>query len=153
MQGKGGDWHTEASQMASVYGNAILTFCFGDGTDQKLQMPSTHHQAPTKPYRVERHNCTLEEATRAALRPFITGKISEIDKRSPDSIYRWLESTGSCQFRPESEIGQRGWTFQERLLSRRVLSITKSGLFWHCCRLSAADTRPSGLRGDYSPGF
>ncbi|KAF4418562.1 hypothetical protein CGCF413_v015588 [Colletotrichum fructicola] len=39
MQGKGGDWHTEASKMASVYGNAILTLCFGDGTDQKLRMP------------------------------------------------------------------------------------------------------------------
>uniref|UniRef100_L2GHN4 Het domain protein n=1 Tax=Colletotrichum fructicola (strain Nara gc5) TaxID=1213859 RepID=L2GHN4_COLFN len=139
--------------MASVYGNAILTLCFGDGTDQKLRMPSTHHQVPTKPCRSERQNCTLEEASRAALRPFITGKISEIDKRSPESIYRWLESTGNCPFRPESELDQRGWTFQERLLSRRVLSITRSVLFWDCCRLSAADTRPSGLRGDYSPGF
>jgi hypothetical protein len=31
--------------------------------------------------------------------------------------------------------------------------VTKDGFFWDCCSLNAADCRPLGLRGDFSPKF
>ncbi|UPL03818.1 hypothetical protein LCI18_014752 [Fusarium solani-melongenae] len=140
MQDNGGDWHAEAPKMASVYGNAIFTVAFGDG-------PEPEHS--------EWRSCSLRDAaTRAAAQTFVKGgRIPNFDKRSPESIYYWLESNGNFPTRPSSELDQRGWTFQERLLSKRILTITADGLFWDCCRSSASDTRPLGFLGDFSPIF
>lgn len=38
-------------------------------------------------------------------------------------------------------------------MSRRIISITKDGIFWDCLRNSASDRRPLGILGDFSPGF
>ncbi|KAF6791029.1 het domain protein [Colletotrichum musicola] len=139
VQGIGGDWHTEASKMASVYGNAIITVAFGD--------------APT-PFDDHGRNCSLQDASKAGFVPFILGgRISEFDKQSLENVYSWLQSNKNFPARPVGQLDQRGWTFQERLLSRRILTITKKGLFWDCCCMSASDRRPLGFRGDYSPQF
>ncbi|KAI8717110.1 HET domain-containing protein [Fusarium sp. LHS14.1] len=144
MQDNGGDWHAEAPKMASVYGNAIFTVAFGDCPESKLSDDAEIWRS-----------CSLRDAaTRAAAQPFIKGgKIPIFDKRNPESIYYWLESNGNFPARPSSELDERGWTFQERLLSKRVLTITTDGLFWDCCRSSASDTRLLGFLGDFSPRF
>ncbi|TQN64543.1 hypothetical protein CSHISOI_10878 [Colletotrichum shisoi] len=151
--------------MAPVFGNAVLTLSFGDGTEMKRLGHRSPRSIPRASQtatqywldlnsRDEWQDCSLEVASKAACESFITGgQPSEFDKRSPESIYLWLESTGNCPTRPEGRLDQRGWTFQERLLSRRVLALTVRGIFWDCCRSSASDTRPSGLRGDHSPGL
>lgn len=130
--------------MASVYGNAVFTVAFGDGLESK-------HSEETEIWR----SCSLRDAaTRAATQPFTKGgRIPKFDKRNPESVYYWLESNGNFPTRPSNELDQRGWTFQERLLSKRVLTITTDGLFWDCCRSSASDTRPLGFLGDFSPRF
>ncbi|KAH6884435.1 hypothetical protein B0T10DRAFT_365398, partial [Thelonectria olida] len=141
MQGMGGDWHVEASKMASVYGNAVFTLAFGDG-------PELNYSGKAEVWR----RCSLRDATQAAAQPFIKeGRMTDLERRSPESIYTWLESNGNFPTRPSSELDKRGWTFQERILSKRVLTISAAGLFWDCCQSSASDTRPLGLRGDFSP--
>jgi hypothetical protein len=40
--------------------------------------------------------------------------------------------TGSHQHLPPSHLAARAWTFQERLLSTRILHYTDSELFWEC---------------------
>jgi len=44
-----------------------------------------------------------------------------------------------------SSLSQRGWVFQERLLSRRVLHLGGSQLLWECNELTASETHPNGL--------
>lgn len=43
--------------------------------------------------------------------------------------------------------------FQEKILSRRIISITKDGIFWDCLHHSASGPRPAGILGDFSPNF
>ncbi|VUC25353.1 unnamed protein product [Clonostachys rosea] len=144
LQGTDQDWRAEASKVASVYGNSVFTLAYGDGTekpDLDLGYPSYCE------------SCRLDDAVQAASRPFLEGKLTEYDRRSPEALYSWLEANENFPTRPEGEIDRRGWAFQERLLSKRILSVTKSGFFWDCCSLNAADCRPLGLRGDFSPKF
>ncbi|KAK7218509.1 hypothetical protein V2G26_006512 [Clonostachys chloroleuca] len=144
LQGTDQDWLAEGSKVASVYGNSVFTLAYGDGPDQ----PDLDPGCP--PYH---ESCRLEEAVRAASRPFLQGKLTQFDRRNPEALYSWLEANGNFPTRPEGEIDKRGWAFQERLLSKRILSVTKDGFFWDCCSLNAADCRPLGLRGDFSPKF
>ncbi|KAF2866400.1 heterokaryon incompatibility protein-domain-containing protein, partial [Massariosphaeria phaeospora] len=44
-----------------------------------------------------------------------------------------------------SFIYTRGWVFQERMLSPRLLHFSKNQIFWDCGTLSACETFPSGL--------
>ena len=39
-----------------------------------------------------------------------------------------------------SNWSRRGWTFQEALLSRRVLVFTDSQLYWNCCSMHASES-------------
>lgn len=50
-------------------------------------------------------------------------------------------------FRPEGQLDSRGWTMQERLLSRRILSFTHSGIYWDCRRWSCSESSPCGIPG------
>ena len=118
--------------MASIYGGALLTVAFLDRT-------GFHASARASRGIFVPH---LQDAARP-----------RFDPQNPESIYRWLEDSGNFPSRPESDLDKRGWTFQERLLSRRVLNVTKGGLFWDCLRLNACDWRPLGFRGDPSPKF
>jgi hypothetical protein len=64
-----------------------------------------------------------------------------------------LQSNNNFPTRPKSELDGRIWTFQERLFSRRIVTVTAEGIFWDCCFHNAHNRRPLGLRGDLSPGF
>ncbi|KAF2808701.1 HET-domain-containing protein, partial [Mytilinidion resinicola] len=44
-----------------------------------------------------------------------------------------------------SFIYTRGWVFQERMLSPRILHFTKHQIFWDCNTLSACEAFPTGL--------
>lgn len=68
-------------------------------------------------------------------------------------IYEALQESGNFASRPDGELDTRGWAFQEKVLSRRIISITAEGIFWDCLRYSASDRRPLGILGDFSPGF
>lgn len=51
----------------------------------------------------------------------------------------WL-TTSSCdlilEYQNHCPLAKRAWTFQERLLSRRILHFGRSGLFWECNQLA-----------------
>jgi hypothetical protein len=56
------------------------------------------------------------------------GKDPHFNAERPESIYQWLHRMRNFTARPESVLDRRAWTFQERLLSRRVFSITRKGI-------------------------
>ncbi|CAN9115240.1 unnamed protein product [Alternaria alternata] len=45
----------------------------------------------------------------------------------------------------QSPIYTRGWVFQERMLSPRIIHFTRSQVFWDCSTVSACETLPDGL--------
>lgn len=136
LQGEGGDWHIEAQNIASIYSNAIVTIAAVDGS--KLDVASS-----LKPGLYD------EETLRSLL-----SKITEEPSYwANELIYEALQVSGNFASRTHGELDTRGWAFQEKILSRRIISITKEGIFWDCLRYSASDRRPLCILGDFSPGF
>jgi hypothetical protein len=52
--------------------------------------------------------------------------------------------------RPLGNLDTRGLTLQERVLSQRLLYITRQGLFWDCLHMSASEACPVGIPGSSS---
>jgi hypothetical protein len=132
IQGPGGDWHIQAEKMASIYMNAVVTIAAVDQT-------------------------TLAVAT--GERPFVSNQ-QELENDYPpfkesdqESLYLWLEKSGNFVSRPLGELDNRGWVYQEQLLSSRIISLTKEGVFWDCLHHSASSNRPTGILGDFSKSF
>jgi hypothetical protein len=132
MQGPGGDWHIVAEKMASIYMNAVVTIAAVDKTP-------FIEAAQKRPY------VSIQEGLASRYPPF--------KESDPESIYLWLAKSGNFVCRPAGQLDQRGWAFQEKLLSTRIVSLTREGVFWGCRRHSASDRRPVGILGDFSPNF
>lgn len=169
--------------MASIYGGALLTIAFVDGTDfhesarasrgvfvPGLRNAEKRTKDGTYPWLDNRDDKSVLtpklQAARPRPRPTEAPEHSQsdldnpggiyhpqFDPRNPESIYHWLDETSNFPSRPGGEHDERTWAFQERLLSRRILNVTRRGLLWDCLRLNACDWRPLGFRGDPSPRF
>ncbi|KAE9367568.1 hypothetical protein N431DRAFT_513990 [Stipitochalara longipes BDJ] len=130
--GPGGDWHVQAEKMASIYKNAVVTIAAVDETSLSVAAEET---------------------------PFVSNKQDLASSYSPykesdqESIYLWLTKSGNFVSRPLGELDNRGWVYQEQLLSSRIISLTKEGVFWDCLHHSVSSNRPTGILGDFSPGF
>ena len=112
------DWAREAARMADVYGSAHLTIAATSAkssTDGFLKRPQV--TAASIPYHVD--TCT-EPA----------GCLVITYEPERDSWYSSIEMT---------RWNTRGWTFQERLLSKRVLHFTARRLFWECRMTEASE--------------
>lgn len=129
MQGRGGDWHEEAKKMAGIYLNATFTVAAVDGTRLR-------DVAPTQPFLAEESQFRRDK-----------------DWSNLEKVYEVLEETGNFTFRENGELDTRGWAFQEKMLSKRLISLTKKDVFWDCLHHSASGRRPTGILGDFSPGF
>lgn len=66
--------------------------------------------------------------------PLLIGHTGETPVYVPSSV-PCLES---------SSLSKRAWTFQERLLSRRVLHMGKQLVHWECYECSASEVDPNG---------
>ena len=121
------DWCDQAPRMASIYGRALFTIALTDGT-------------------------RLSKA--AEDRPFLYDMNSPVPMRgcsNAETIFQWLIESGNDDCRPAGELDYRGWTFQENFLSRRIVSLTKSGIYWDCLCESASARRPVGVMGGVTP--
>ncbi|KAK8861864.1 HET-domain-containing protein, partial [Apiospora arundinis] len=126
MQGPDGDWHREAKKMAAIYMNAKFTVAAADETPL---------------------------AKAAPVQDFILDSYRLITPDNPkmhheNGIYSELRDTKNIFFREDGVLGTRGWTFQEKMLSRKIISITKTDVFWDCLHHSASGRRPCGLPVD-----
>ncbi|KAM0558046.1 hypothetical protein ACHAPJ_005213 [Fusarium lateritium] len=45
----------------------------------------------------------------------------------------------------QAQVNLRGWVFQERLLSRKILYLGNDELYWECDELQARETNPLGI--------
>ncbi|KAM0335225.1 hypothetical protein ACHAQA_000267 [Verticillium albo-atrum] len=117
VQDSASSWELNAKSMHLVYGNAHLTICAADGdTDTGLLAMNEF------PEEVQRRYPPLKVEVLPGVPLLATRPVEAIIQDS-----RW---------------SQRGWTFQERLLSRRCLIFADRQLYFQC-RSSAASQQTS----------
>ncbi len=108
------DWAREAARMNDVYGSAYLTIAAtstGSSTDGFLKRPQEI---------VSSIPCYKEASVEPA------GRLLVAYMRMGGDQGSWFSSIETARW------NTRGWTFQERLLSRRILHFTERKFFWEC---------------------
>lgn len=66
--------------------------------------------------------------------------------RKPEAISLYVFSEEShYRFSPGKPLNNRGWVFQERALSPRIVHFAKDKVFWECWSLKASEVFPVGL--------
>jgi hypothetical protein len=148
------DWEREAAKMAQVYENAFLTIATDAAKD------------PTRGILISRSTDLVSS----------TIPRKEKSKRNPTVMVFGLSDSQGCVYNirvreplshddlvmPRSAhditypLMVRGWTLQERLLSRRILHFTECELVWECkttllCECGCIPREFIGLDGNHSP--
>ncbi|KAF6812116.1 heterokaryon incompatibility protein [Colletotrichum musicola] len=133
------DWVGESAQMGRVYGAAFCTVATSNdaldayeslANDDVESLPSAPDDEDYLPQWVEVY---VGQQSRE--------KSRKVDKKYDEReghIVRIFDSTPSDweSMLEESALSGRGWTLQERQLSRRVVHITRNAILWECrtCR-------------------
>ncbi|KAF1966850.1 HET-domain-containing protein, partial [Bimuria novae-zelandiae CBS 107.79] len=118
------DWSIEASLMLQVYRNSFVNFAATDtaGADGGM-------------FRKRNPRALFDAECQGQPNSRIFG--NAIWRIVPKAL--WGEHVLSAS------LNTRGWVFQERLLSPRLLHFTKDQVFWDCATMSACETFPGGL--------
>lgn len=103
IQDSAADWECEAARMASVYSNAVLTISAVKSASGEGGLFSQNPEIELR-------------GTNADGSPYIM--------MARRKIQHW--------YRPHTPLLSRGWVYQERLLSPRLLHFGEQELFWEC---------------------
>ncbi|KAI5928600.1 heterokaryon incompatibility protein-domain-containing protein [Camillea tinctor] len=121
------DWHAEAPLMHLVYRNSYCNIAAADSGDCNggLFRDREEHLDLIVPSRYvpSEHDQTLFQKHKWQV---VSGELWRGDLL-------------------QSVLYSRGWIFQERMLSQRILHFSRSQIFWDCSTISACEVFPSGL--------
>ncbi|KAF2440205.1 HET-domain-containing protein, partial [Karstenula rhodostoma CBS 690.94] len=123
MQGPGGDFKSEGQLMHKVYRHSHCNIAIADSLDSEGGLFRQRNPANIVPMSIEADG---------------TGKL-------PRGNWRILEDDLWDEELLATKIYTRGWVFQERMLSPRILHFAASQIFWDCSTLSACEAFPRGL--------
>lgn len=123
------DWQGEAAKMGDIYRNALITIgaVAAGSTDEGFI-----NRMPPKP--------CIRVPFQSARHPEITGHYyaySPGENGDQEAFFQDVEL---------SNWNKRGWTFQERLLSRRILFFGKQMLHFECRTLRRSENYASSLK-------
>ncbi|KAJ8112154.1 hypothetical protein OPT61_g5416 [Boeremia exigua] len=124
IQGSAEDWVREASKMHLVYRNSYCNIAIADSVGQYGGAFRSREPTDVSP---------VEYMPREGS-PMLSGKKWRV---VPEDL--WAREL------LQSSLYTRGWVFQERMLSPRILHFTKNQIFWDCPSLSACEALPAGL--------
>lgn len=125
------DWETESARMAEIYHGAILTIAATSSAgDNEGCCSKTSDRFPDMEIALPDDTGACRLAVRQPHRHWTTQSGSGLSKHFP--------------------LLTRGWAFQERLLSKRVLHLSESELVWECRESSLCEC--GGLGQQNSPG-
>lgn len=119
------DWIRESAIMDSIYSHAFLTIA-STGSDSSSG-GCFHSRNP-----LSLSPCTIATST--------TSSLVVAPASSSSAIFDEIEY---------SPLSQRGWVFQERLLSQRILHFS-ANLLWECCELTASEFDVVGVKYRYT---
>ncbi|KAK3954261.1 heterokaryon incompatibility protein-domain-containing protein [Pseudoneurospora amorphoporcata] len=131
------DWEVEASRMASVYQNAFLTIVAGtaaasdEGFLQRAHLSTTEFKKPFQaawppPTSTSRANNMSSQERQKQNKTILAARLAFSDLEHSHS------RTRDKLQRIPNPWATRGWTFQEQLLSTRMLLFTGYELRWIC---------------------
>lgn len=125
------DWSEESTKMGSVYAGAVCTIA---STGSNSGDGGCFHK----------RNCL-------SLQPCKIGVHSH-DADSTGAIHIQQDDVFDFQRGVDkSPLNRRGWVFQERLLSSRILHFGAEVLYWECHQRSASELNPDGYIYNSSP--
>lgn len=123
VQDSADDWAHEAAVMCDVYSNATITLSADASQSAWDGLFLQHQEFSEMPYQTlldRQGNETPLMLLRKQSHTPLSG--SNLDKR-------------------DQPLNRRAWTFQERLMSRRVLHFTTREMMWECSMLSECECR------------
>ena len=126
------DWAREAALMGTVYSNSYLTIVATSATSStdgflgRSSLPTV-----SMPCYQENDSCCTESQYHMA--NWATG-----------SEGSWHQAVMSSPWMT------RAWTYQEHLLSRRVIHFTSRKLFWECRTMDTSEENETSRRSDYA---
>jgi hypothetical protein len=119
------DWENEASQMASVYSNAYCTIAASSSADGNGGCRTDPDCKPYGPVRL-----TFNEGDEKG------SKI--LQKVQVFSVFGLSLRLANANVLIQDSLSKRGWTFQERELSTRMLHYSDDTIRWECRSLKAS---------------
>ncbi|OBS22819.1 hypothetical protein FPOA_09144 [Fusarium poae] len=133
------DWASEAARMGDVYANATLTIStlFGTDCDDGLFTPHCFRQPYALPFPI----------------PPMRGNSGDAQWFVP-AVQPPVKETryGVLELPLRGPVHSRGWTFQEQMLSTRVLWFGHGHVQWECLSKFAADSSPDSMGHYKHPG-
>lgn len=125
------DWSREASRMALVYKHAFLTISASCASDEKQGCFRKRNEAGIQPLRL---------ISNPLLTPiklgFYDNDPSYITSDQPEENQKTGGKLG--------HLADRGWVFQERILSLRIVHFAEEEVYWECRKLGASESWPDG---------
>ncbi|KAL9004191.1 MAG: hypothetical protein Q9188_002984 [Gyalolechia gomerana] len=126
------DWETEAARMQEVYGSAYLTLA-GTSATSSIDGFIARSQWPWPVVSMPGHGKGSPSSSK-----------SVYFRYQPDySKYSRIEAIDN------SVWNTRGWTFQERLLSSRILHFASGRLYWECRTTEGSEENEPARSLDY----
>lgn len=126
IQGESEDWQRESGQMSSIYGSAYLTLAASSANDVDAGYNTRRPTATAKEF-----NYNSDDGTK-----FSVFACKLLDHLPLGEMEDWTKTE-------KYPVLGRGWCFQERFFSRRVVHFTEKELVWDCsssrCECGAYD--------------
>lgn len=135
-------WELNARAMHLVYGNAHLTICAADGDAETGLLAAEPMLRPMSSTNLAHSDTVADENVEMPRQPLTAHCVPGVTLlvlRSPEAIIQ------------DSRWNKRGWTFQERLLSRRCLVFAEGQVYFQCrTSVMSQDVFTDGGMGGWS---
>jgi serine/threonine protein kinase len=146
LQDSEADKQAECALMASVFRNAALTIVLDQIDELDMQLGLVLPDAIANAIANAQAQKAIRTATSSIVLP--DANANTIFKNANRTTDRPSASSAlplSDFATPGFGWDTRAWSLQERLLSRRLLHLCETQLYWECASLKASDTFPRGL--------
>jgi len=130
------DWFAESQLMDNIYQRADITLAAIDATSAESGCYSDRDGLSIRPCRVKIYRPPEEFDTYFGI---------------PGDMFAFPTvrfDVNRSNYRRFASLDGRGWCLQERVLSTRVLSYGRDGLYWECGMTDASEIAPEGIEPD-----
>jgi hypothetical protein len=131
------DWTRESAQMSMVYRNASLTIAATKATNDEERFSGPSQAGKT-------YELQLKDG-KAPIKIYARRRVPHMISMLPELAYN-----NNVGYRYEggenTPLLDRGWVYQERMLSRRVLHFGESELHWECLEDTSCECRLTNAR-------
>ncbi|PSN75494.1 HET-domain-containing protein, partial [Corynespora cassiicola Philippines] len=133
QSGKGSneDWLSHLNEMRHIYKNGVINIAASHGSNPNAGI--------------------FRDRDPTLLKPLIfQDPDNGIESKDHHMVHKFFRHTEFSN----SPLGSRGWVFQERLLSPRIVHFTKEQVFWECSEIRCgSEGFPHGLEMERPPSF